>query len=66
MLFFVLYLVLHYLMSVSVPKMAKFEQILDRKLTPLLAKRCSEFTLLFDKYEEIKGKGLNWRKVTKV
>ena len=66
MLFFVLYLVLHYLMSVSVPKMDKFEQILDRKLTPLLAKfdqlndkvddALSSLSFLSEKYEEIKGK----------
>jgi FtsZ-binding cell division protein ZapB len=65
-LFFVLYLVLHYLMSVSVPKMDKFEQILDRKLTPLLAKfdqlkdkvddALSSLSFLSEKYEEIKGK----------
>ena len=48
MLFFVLYLVLHYLMPVSVPKMAKFEQILDHKLTPLLAK----FDQLNDKVDD--------------
>jgi chromosome segregation ATPase len=66
MLFFVLYLVLHYLMSVSVPKMDKFEQILDRKLTQLLAKfdqlndkvvdALSSLSFLSEKYEESKGK----------
>ena len=53
-------------MSVSVPKMDKFEQILDRKLTPLLAKfdqlkdkvddALSSLSFLSEKYEEIKGK----------
>jgi hypothetical protein len=35
-------------MSVSVPKMDKFEQILDRKLTPLVAK----FYQLNDKVDD--------------
>jgi hypothetical protein len=53
-------------MSVSVPKMDKFEQILDRKLTPLVAKfyqlndkvddALSSLSFLSEKYEEIKGK----------
>ena len=66
MLFFVLYLVCHYLMYISVPKMDEFEQILDPKLTPFLVKfeqpsekvedALSSFFFLSDKYEEIKGK----------